>query len=211
MTPGYGETLVPDDEVGALLPQIRHFFDEPISKAAVYDLEQAVQDQVGEELHLEILGGELTVPDLLSDHFLRQLHRWLYADIWSWGGIIRKHELNIGIDPWLIAVELRSGLENVKYRWGHTDDWNPRQLGIATHAEMVRIHPFADGDGRSTRLFADLVFVAAQLSEGTADGQLMKYDWKVDKVGYIGMLREYDAHRNPEDLADFINLRPFSG
>ncbi|MFF5083844.1 Fic family protein [Actinoplanes sp. NPDC000266] len=39
----------------------------------------------------------------------------------------------------------------------------PRELGIAAHAEIVRIRPFADGNGRSTRLLADLVFIAAAL------------------------------------------------
>ncbi|WP_251981929.1 Fic family protein [Mycobacterium tuberculosis] len=39
----------------------------------------------------------------------------------------------------------------------HTDDWTGRQLGIVVHADLVRIHPFTDGNGRTTRLLADLV------------------------------------------------------
>ncbi|MBO0879379.1 MAG: Fic family protein [Mycobacterium sp.] len=48
------------------------------------------------------------------------------------------------------------------YRWQHTSDWRLRQLGIAGHAETVRIHPFTNGNGCSTRLLAGLVFMAAQ-------------------------------------------------
>jgi fido (protein-threonine AMPylation protein) len=110
LTPGYGETPIPDDELEALLPHARQLLDEPVSKAALYDL---------------------------------------YGDVWAWAGMIRTRELTIGIDPWQIAVELRSSLENIRYRWEHTDDWSPRQLGIAAHTEVVRIHPFTDGNWRS--------------------------------------------------------------
>ncbi|MBL7325420.1 Fic family protein, partial [Escherichia coli] len=48
------------------------------------------------------------------------------------------------------------------YRWVHTDDWTGRQLGIVVHADLVRIHPFTDGNGRTTRLLADLVYATVQ-------------------------------------------------
>jgi fido (protein-threonine AMPylation protein) len=57
---------------------------------------------------------------------------------------------------------LRTVLDDVLHRWGKTDDWSAREFGIAVHAAAVRIHPFADGNGRCTRLLADLAFVAAQ-------------------------------------------------
>ncbi|MEV4345645.1 Fic family protein [Actinoplanes sp. NPDC049596] len=132
----------------------------------------------------------------------------MYGDLWTWAGAIRRHELNIGVDPWQITVELRNSLENIRYRWEHTEDWSPRQLGIATHAELVRIHPFADGNGRSTRLTADLVLIAAQRAADTEDANLVIYDWNVDKAEYIRLLRRYDAHRNPVELADFIKVEP---
>jgi Fic family protein len=68
----------------------------------------------------------------------------------------------------------------------------------------VRIHPFADGNGRSSRLLADLVFAAAQDSETPE-----LYDWRIDKRRYIDLLREYDRHRDPRELAAFIDTRPF--
>jgi fido (protein-threonine AMPylation protein) len=211
LTPGYGETPVPDDELEGLLPQARQLFGEPVSKAAVYDLEQAIQAQVAEELLPDVLSGEQRLDDLLSDHFLRELHGRLYGDIWSWAGILRRNELNIGVDPWHISVELRNSLENIRYRWEHTDDWNPRQLGIAVHAEVVRIHPFTDGNGRSTRFLVDLVFVAAQLLSAIDDTELLIYDWQVEKAEYIDLLRKYDGHRDPEGIAAFVAVGPLGG
>jgi Fic family protein len=90
------------------------------------------------------------------------------------------------------------------YRFEHTADWDPHQFGIAVHAEAVRIHPFADGNGRTTRLLANLLFLAAQEGE-----QLQEYDWDIDKDTYISLLRAYDQDRDAGRLADFIKAKPF--
>jgi fido (protein-threonine AMPylation protein) len=203
LSPGYGETPVPDDDLDFLLPSVRELLGEPVSKAAVYDLEQALQEEASEHLSTTVLDGALTLDELLSDHFVRELHGRLYGDIWSWAGVFRKRELNIGVAPEQIAVELRTSLENIQYRWKHTNDWTARELGMAVHAEAVRIHPFTDGNGRATRLLADLVFIAAQEGE-----VLEQYDWELDKRRYIALLREYDVHRDPRRLAAFIAVRP---
>lgn len=77
MTPGYGETPVSDEDLEALLPVTRELLGEPLTKATVYDLEQAIQDQIAEELLIAVLEGVLPVADLLTDVFLRELHRRL--------------------------------------------------------------------------------------------------------------------------------------
>ncbi|WP_370500245.1 hypothetical protein NWT09_31490 [Mycolicibacterium sp. jd] len=46
LTPGYGETPPPHDELSALLPKIIKILGKPITRADVYDLEQGMQDQV---------------------------------------------------------------------------------------------------------------------------------------------------------------------
>ena len=46
--------------------------------------------------------------DLLSENFLRQLHKRLFGDVWAWAGEFRRTERNIGIDPVRIPVELRT-------------------------------------------------------------------------------------------------------
>ena len=203
LTPGYGETPVPDDELDALLPLAREVLVAPATKAAVYDLEQTIQDEVAEELLTAVLDGDLALDELLVDRFVRELHHRLYGDLWTWAGAFRQREFNIGVAPETIAVELRGSLESISYRWQHTEDWTSSELGIAVHAETVRIHPFTDGNGRATRLLADLVFVAAQESS-TPD----VYDWQLDKRRYVDLLRRYDGHRDPRELAAFVGTRP---
>jgi hypothetical protein len=79
--------------------------------------------------------------DPRQEGFLRDLHTRIYGDIWTWAGRWRQREVNIGLAPEQIAVELRNAFDKIRYRWDHTDDWTPHELGIATHAETVRVHP----------------------------------------------------------------------
>lgn len=49
LTPGFGQTPLPHDELAALLPEVV-VLGEPITRAALYDLEQGLQDRVTDEL-----------------------------------------------------------------------------------------------------------------------------------------------------------------
>ncbi len=108
-----------------------------------------------------------TLSELLSDEFLRELHERLYGDIWAWAGGYRTREPSIGVVPWNIGPDLVQSFETIRYRWslGH---WTPRQLGIAAHAESVRVHPFADGNGRTTRLLGTSCFCPLKTMSSTS-------------------------------------------
>ncbi len=200
LTPGFGQTPLPHDELAALLPEVVVVLGEPITRAAVYDLEQGLQDRVSDELMPAAIDGSLPLDALLNDYFVRDLHARLFGPVWNWAGRWRRTEVNIGVAPERIAVELRNALDAIAYRWDHTDDWTPRQLGIVVHAETVRIHPFVDGNGRTTRFLADLVFAAVQ------DPTEVQYEWDLDKTRYIELLRAYDRNRDVANLAAFVGV-----
>ena len=200
LTPGYGQTPLPHDELVALLPEVVVVLGEPVTRASVYDLEQGLQDRVTDELMPAAIDGSLPLDEILSDYFVRDLHVRLFGPVWNWAGRWRRTEVNIGVAPERIAVELRNTLQSIAHRWDHTDDWTPRQLGIVVHAETVRIHPFADGNGRTTRFLADLVFAAVQ------DPTEVQYKWDLDKMRYIELLRTYDQNRDVADLAAFVGV-----
>lgn len=200
LTPEYGETPLHHDELSALIPDVVALLDTPITRADVYDIEQGVQDLAFDEFMPAAVDGSLTLEELLTDHFVRDLHTRLFAPLWQWGGRLRQLELNIGVAPEQIAVELRGTLDTIAWRWTNTDDWTPKHLGVITHAETVRIHPFVDGNGRTTRLLADLVFAAAQ------NPTELQYNWELDKPAYIELLRGFDLHRDATDLTAFIDV-----
>lgn len=201
--PGYGDTPLEPEEAEALTPQAREAFGDQPERLELYETEQAIADEVSVRLFADIARGSLTLDDLLTDIFLRDLHRQLYDELWTWAGIYRTRELSIGIDPQHIAVELRASFDTLRYRWEHTNDWTPRELGIAVHAEAVRIHGFIDGNGRTTRLLADLVFFATQ----DPDAVVEAYDWDIDKREYVALLQQYDRSRDSGPLAKFVPVR----
>ncbi len=70
--PGYGATEVSEEERAALTPYALQALGEPVLKAALYDIEQTLQDRVGSALVDEIRSGTLTSSEILTDHFVRQ-------------------------------------------------------------------------------------------------------------------------------------------
>lgn len=92
--------------------------------------------------------------DVLTDQFVRELHRRLFGDVWKWVGRFRLTEKNIGIDPAQIAVQLRMLLGDARY-WSEHGTFAPLEAAARLHHRMVRIHPFPNGNGRHARIAAD--------------------------------------------------------
>ncbi len=198
--PGYGETEVSEEEREALTPYALEVLGDPPLKSDLYDIEQTLQDRVGSSLLDEIRSGHLTLRDILTDHFVRDLHRRMYGDLWEWGGKFRLLQTNIGIAPEQIAVQLRSEMDNLRYRWEEVHDLDPKTLGLLAHVAVVRIHPFVDGNGRATRLLADVVLAAA------ATGDVARFDWDIDRRAYINALVHYDSGRDITPLTELVHV-----
>jgi Fic-DOC domain mobile mystery protein B len=95
-------------------------------------------------------------PELLSVEFLRQFHHQLFGDVWAWAGRFRTTERNIGIAPAEIAVEVRKALDDARF-WIEHDVYPADEIAVRLHHRLVAIHPFPNGNGRITRLLADLL------------------------------------------------------
>ena len=79
--PDYGQTILSDEEQAALTDSARELLGEPVLKADLYDLEQQIQDVVADEFFEQVLQGKLGVDQLLTDYFVRELHRRLYEAV----------------------------------------------------------------------------------------------------------------------------------
>lgn len=93
-------------------------------------------------------------PDVLTETFIRELHRRLFGDVWRWAGLYRQTEKNIGIDPGEIAVQLRMLLDDARY-WQENATFAALEAAARFHHRLVWIHPFANGNGRHARILAD--------------------------------------------------------
>lgn len=95
-------------------------------------------------------------PDILTEELVANLHKQLFGDVWTWAGNFRKTGKNIGVDASLIAVQLRVLLDDVRL-WIEHETYSPKELAARFHHKLVYIHPFANGNGRHSRIMADAI------------------------------------------------------
>lgn len=93
--------------------------------------------------------------DVLSEQFIRTLHRRLFGDVWDWAGEFRLRDTMPDIDPYQIAMQLRMLLDDARV-WAEQDVYAPLEAAARFHHRMVYIHPFPNGNGRHTRIAADV-------------------------------------------------------
>ena len=130
--------------------------------------------------------------DLLSEEFLRRLHKRLFGGVWAWAGEFRETERNIGIEPVRIPVELRTAFDDARY-WIEHETFPTDEIAVRLHHRLVAIHPFPNGNGRTTRLMGDLV--AARLGqEPFTWGRQNLTDVSETRARYIAALRAADNH-----------------
>ena len=49
---------------------------------------------------------------IFTEQFIRNVHKRMYGNVWSWAGEFRKTNKNIGIDKWQIGTELKNLLDD---------------------------------------------------------------------------------------------------
>lgn len=131
-------------------------------------------------------------PELLSVEFLRQFHRKMFGDVWTWAGRFRNTERNIGIAPTEIGVEVRKALDDARF-WIEHRVYPADEIAVRLHHRLVAIHPFPNGNGRITRLLADLI--AEKLgSRAFTWGRQDLTTINGTRARYIEALRAADRH-----------------
>jgi Fic-DOC domain mobile mystery protein B len=130
--------------------------------------------------------------DVLSQAFLKSLHKRMFRRVWKWAGVFRTTERNLGIEPYRISVELRTLLDDVTY-WVEHRTYPPDEIAVRFHHRLVFIHPFPNGNGRHARLAADLLVVTLGQKRFTW-GSANLVEAAAVRAAYIGALRAADAH-----------------
>ena len=138
-----GATPLDADELACLIP--KHI---------------TTQGELNEWEQLNIEQGETWArrqrKDILDEAFVRQLHKQMFGETWSWAGSFRKSDKNIGVEWQQVSVKLRNLLDDVRYQIDHAT-YSPDEIAARFHHRLVAIHPFPNGNGRHARMMADLL------------------------------------------------------
>ena len=128
--------------------------------------------------------------DILNETFIKNLHKKMFGNIWKWAGAFRTTERNIGVAPYEIQPKLRILLDDVKF-WIDNHTYSPKEIAIRFHHRLVQIHPFPNGNGRISRLMADLLIKQFDLPALNWGSRNLTEISKLRK-DYITALREAD-------------------
>jgi Fic-DOC domain mobile mystery protein B len=149
-------------------------------------------EQLNIEKALEwVIGKKLTSEKILTEKFVKDLHQKMYGDIWKWAGKFRKSEKNIGIKWQLIGIELKNLLGDTKY-WIANQTFSPQEISIRFKHRLVAIHCFPNGNGRHSRVMADIIIEDIFKAEifSWQKSNMVKADQTRKK--YIAALKEAD-------------------
>ena len=186
-----GQTPLSEEELeGLTIPSITT--REELDEFEQFNIEKAIQWTIGKKIKSE---------DLLSETFIKGLHKRMYGEVWKWAGSFRNSEKNLGIKSFLIPVQFKQLLDDAKF-WYDNNTYSPDEMAVRFKHELVSIHCFPNGNGRHSRLMADLIMEKLYgepfFTWGSSD--LVKATDK--RKAYINAIKKADNH----DIQDLISF-----
>lgn len=145
----------------------------------------------------EFIKEKIAEGQLLDEPTVKDIHSILMENIFA-GGFYRNVNVRI-TGAQHIPPEPNEAYRQIKnffadLTWKYKDD--PITLAAWTHAEFVRIHPFIDGNGRTSRLIMNYQLLAHKLVPISIP--------KLDRLEYFKRLEEYALSGNIEPFADYV-------
>lgn len=142
----YGQTPLSEEEkVGLLIKSIT-------TRGELDELEQLNIEKAVEWT----LENKFSKEKILSEKFIKLVHKKMLGNVWEWAGKFRRSEKNIGVEWIRIGVELRMLLDDTKY-WIENNTYSSDEIAIRFKHRLVNIHCFPNGNGRHSRLIADII------------------------------------------------------
>ncbi len=180
---GDGHTLLSDEDRAGLLQR------DIATRQELFDAEQR-------NIAKALLRPKPRLPTLLDDKYLRGLHKAMFGDVWDWAGRYRTSDTNIGIELLHISTAVRDVTDDAA-AWVEHETYEPDELAVRFHHRLVFIHPFVNGNGRHSRISADLLIVNLGLHAFSWGSNL---DVTTDELRqrYLAALRSADAGRIDE-------------
>jgi Fic-DOC domain mobile mystery protein B len=131
--------------------------------------------------------------DILTEDFLRELHRRMFNKVWRWAGKYRQSDKNIG-SPWReVPMRVHQLLDDAK-AWLKYKSFDPDELAVRFHHQLVSIHLFPNGNGRHARLMADtLVRRLGRPTFSWGSGANLS-TFSDSRAQYVSALRDADNH-----------------
>jgi len=90
-----------------------------------------------------------------SYEWLLLLHEEMFGDVWDWAGKFRQVELSIGIKAYRVPTSIKELTNDIAY-WQSHNTYDVFETATRIHHKAVQIHPFKNGNGRWSRMLANI-------------------------------------------------------
>lgn len=157
------------------------------------DLNEAEQENIIKGAAWARGGRARKLTNLLNIGFALALHKRMFGEVWKWAGTFRRTIRNIGIDAYRIPMEMAALFDNVRY-WIEHETYPPDEIAVRLHHQLVSIHPFPNGNGRHSRLMADLLIETLGGEPFSWGGSGNLADTGELRTRYIAALKAADNH-----------------
>jgi Fic-DOC domain mobile mystery protein B len=137
---------------------------------------------------------------IVSESWLRQLHKRMYGDVWSWAGKYRTSDKNLGVPKHEVVSSLAQHIDNASF-WLANAVYSPDELAIRFGHRLVWIHPFPNGNGRWHRLASDALIMSLGGPRFTWGGAGELTEQSSVREQYLRAIRRADDHDFSELLA----------
>jgi Fic-DOC domain mobile mystery protein B len=124
-------------------------------------------------------------------NFFLRLHKEMFGDVWDWAGKIRAVELNFGVKAYLVSTELKKLADDLHF-WQSNNSFDIIEIATRLHHRAVVIHPFLNGNGRWSRMLANIYLKQNGLEPTKWNENLLAKE-NVHRGDYIQALKQADS------------------
>lgn len=139
--------------------------------------------------------------NIISEDFVKELHKKMFGDVWEWAGKFRISEKNLGIKFHLIGTSLKQLNDDCLF-WIDNKTFSEAEIAIRYKHQIVNIHCFANGNGRHSRLMADIIINHVFKKDVFTWNRSSLVKAGAERTSYLKAIREADK-ANIQPLIDF--------
>ena len=164
------------------------------------DLDQVEQANIEKAL-IWLMKHKVTPEKALSEAFLKKLHQKMFGEVWKWAGKFRQSEKNIGVKWIMVGRDVKVLCDDTLF-WVKNETFPPKEIALRFKHRLVSIHCFPNGNGRHSRIMADVLMEKIFSQE--------PFSWRAG--GMISASEErsmYIAALRKADQGDFTDLLAF--
>jgi Fic-DOC domain mobile mystery protein B len=126
----------------------------------------------------------------VTPDFIKKAHKSMFDNTWKWAGKFRTFNTNIGLNWIKIPTEVQLLCDDLAFQF-ENNSYPLEETTVRFSHRFVCIHPFPNGNGRCSRLLADLIMIKKGLERFSWGSKNLTEPSEV-RAKYIQALRAAD-------------------